>query len=150
MAGNFRSYRAHNMGPMGRAESYRAQSAAEGKKTMLRFSKPLDDFQLQIMHSVIGQLSDGIWENSAKKEKYWRGVTVTKEGITYPEAYKNELIGPIYAKFLAAVAAEERRYMPEARKNKDYVYSFLSGGSGHNPKIDDINNLIKILKASRH
>lgn len=32
---------------------------------------------IDILHGVLGQLSDGIWENSRHMEKYWKSLHVT-------------------------------------------------------------------------
>ena len=32
-----------------------------------------------ILDSVLGQLSDGMWENSRAMEKYWRGMTISQD-----------------------------------------------------------------------
>lgn len=32
-----------------------------------------------ILDSVIGQMSDGMWENSRQMEKYWRGMTISQD-----------------------------------------------------------------------
>lgn len=36
------------------------------------------DIMYNVLASVIGQLSDGIWENSRTMEKYWRNISVKK------------------------------------------------------------------------
>lgn len=32
-----------------------------------------------ILESVLGQMSDGIWENSRQMEKFWRGMTFSQD-----------------------------------------------------------------------
>lgn len=32
-----------------------------------------------ILDSVLGQMSDGMWENSRAMEKYWRGMTISQD-----------------------------------------------------------------------
>ena len=39
---------------------------------------PATDKRLSILGSVIGQLSDGIWENTRSMEKYWRSLSYEK------------------------------------------------------------------------
>lgn len=45
-----------------------------------------------IFEAVLGQMSDGIWENSRVVERYWKGVDLKKEGgkviIILPPAYR--------------------------------------------------------------
>ena len=36
------------------------------------------DTMYDVCRSVIGQLSDGIWENSPVMNKYWRNISVKK------------------------------------------------------------------------
>ena len=38
---------------------------------------------LSILNSVIGQLSDGIWENSRAAEKYWKSLSVSTDAGGY-------------------------------------------------------------------
>jgi transposase len=42
-------------------------------------SIPATDKRLSILSSVIGQMSDGIWENSRSMEKYWKSLTYGKD-----------------------------------------------------------------------
>lgn len=124
--------------------------AYDSPKAMLHFSKPLDEMQLGIVKSILGQLSDGMWENSHKMQKYWKGVRVTTQGIEYPEFLKDKITGPFYAKLLNRIVAEERKNTPGAGSNKEHVYEYLSRGDSHQPKISETNELIKILKATHH
>lgn len=39
-----------------------------------------DDKAMRILNSVIGQLSDGIWENSTAMEKYWMTTGIWHDG----------------------------------------------------------------------
>lgn len=126
------------------------EQAYRSPKAMLHFSKPLDEMQLNLVKSILGQLSDGIWGNSPKMNKYWKGVRVTAQGIEYPEYLKGTITGPLYAKLLSRIVAEERKDEPHAKTNKGHVYEYLSRGDHHQPKIAEINELIKILKASHH
>lgn len=124
--------------------------AYNSPKAILHFSKPLDEMQLGIVKAILGQLSNGMWENSRKMQKYWKGVRVTAQGIEYPEPLKGEITGPFYAKLLSRVVAEERKNTPGAGRNKNHIYEYLSHGDSHQPKINEINELIKILKATHH
>lgn len=50
----------------------------------------------EIMHAVIGQMSDGIWENSRKMENIWKGLSVTTDDnsntISIKVDYPSELV----------------------------------------------------------
>lgn len=132
-------------------EIYREDRIAyNSPKATLHFSKPLDEMQLGIVKSILGQLSDGMWENSREMQKYWKGVRVTAQGIDYPEPLKGKITGPFYAKLLSRIVAEERKNTPGAGRNKEHIYEYLSRGDSHQPKINEINELIKILKATHH
>lgn len=39
----------------------------------------LDDKKYRILESIVGQMSDGIWENSSQMEKYWKNIGVDKK-----------------------------------------------------------------------
>ena len=39
-----------------------------------------DEYAKDIINGVVGQLSDGIWENSPGMDKYWRHMTVDTKG----------------------------------------------------------------------
>ena len=41
-----------------------------------------DEKDYKILESVMGQLSDGIWENSRPMEKYWRNISIKKDVST--------------------------------------------------------------------
>lgn len=57
--------------------------------------------RLDILGSVIGQLSDGIWENSRYMEKYWKSLTygTLPDGNIYIEDRYNACTDPV--KFMA-------------------------------------------------
>jgi hypothetical protein len=42
-----------------------------------------DDKKLSILGSVIGQMSDGIWENTRSMEKYWKSLDYGKDPSGY-------------------------------------------------------------------
>ena len=42
-------------------------------------SIPATDRRLSILGSVIGQMSDGIWENTRSMEKYWKSLSYGKD-----------------------------------------------------------------------
>lgn len=42
-----------------------------------------DDKKLNILGSVIGQMSDGIWENTRSMEKYWKSLDYGKDTSGY-------------------------------------------------------------------
>ena len=42
-----------------------------------------DDKKLNILGSVIGQMSDGIWENTRSMEKYWKSLDYGKDPSGY-------------------------------------------------------------------
>lgn len=42
-----------------------------------------DDKKLNILGSVIGQMSDGIWENTRSMEKYWKSLDYGKDSSGY-------------------------------------------------------------------
>ena len=42
-------------------------------------SIPATDKRLKILSSVIGQMSDGIWENTRSMEKYWKNLDYGKD-----------------------------------------------------------------------
>lgn len=45
----------------------------------LRTSDETAEKDKAILESVIGQMSDGMWENSRQMEKYWRGMTFSQD-----------------------------------------------------------------------
>lgn len=61
-------------------------------------SLPASRVNVAIMNSVIGQMSDGIWENSPRMDRIWRGLDFTTEDgkivitVDYPSElhYKTE------------------------------------------------------------
>lgn len=38
----------------------------------------LDDLQAEFIETILGQLSDGYWENSPRMEKYWKNMRLTR------------------------------------------------------------------------
>lgn len=62
----------------------------------------------EIMHSVIGQMSDGIWENSRRLESVWRGLSIGSQNgyITIEVDNRSELISRTNAGILEYFAAK--------------------------------------------
>ena len=60
-------------------------------------SIPATDRRLSILGSVIGQMSDGIWENTRSMEKYWKSLSFGKDasGNIYLEDNHGVCANPI-------------------------------------------------------
>lgn len=60
-------------------------------------SIPATDKRLDILSSVIGQLSDGIWENTRSMEKYWKSLDYGKDanGYIYIEDCRGVCADPV-------------------------------------------------------
>ena len=52
-----------------------------------------DDRAKDIINAVVGQLSDGIWENSPQMEKYWRNLEVNTSGSDFTITFKLFTLG---------------------------------------------------------
>lgn len=58
---------------------------------------PYNSKRADILGSVIGQLSDGIWENSRTMEKYWKSLTYgsTADGMIWIEDHHGTCDNPL-------------------------------------------------------
>lgn len=74
------------------------------------------DKDQEVLDSVIGQLSDGIWENSPAMEKYWRTLDIVKENGTL--CFK--VVGQGYV---------DKRFDPNGRNRSRYIDSPWRGKS---------------------
>ncbi len=61
-------------------ESYQANLKEADDNILVIHTGLSDDISKEILESVIGQLSDGIWENSSSMEKYWNFMDIDTEG----------------------------------------------------------------------
>ena len=89
-------------------------------KTGLSDSKAED-----ILNSVIGQMSDGIWENSSRMDRYWRYADIVKEGselaikISYPNNYENGFKGKSENEIKKFFAQKIKQIVKEEELNWD-------------------------------
>jgi hypothetical protein len=87
--------------------------------------------ELEYLKPVMGQLSDGIWENSPRMEPYWLCNHLKPEGITmhpFNSCWRNKVINnPLYHK----TPTEVRSWF--ADKLKTVVKQWLED-NGDNPK----------------
>lgn len=78
--------------------------------------------ELAYLDGVMGQLSDGIWENSRAMEPYWMCNDLTPAGIElklYDDSYRRNCLNPLYDKS----DVEVREWF--AKKLKAVVKTFL-------------------------
>lgn len=78
----------------------------------------------EILDSVIGQLSDGIWENSKGMDKYWTNLDIVKEG---PEFVIKANIGDYSSGFYQKTDTQVANYV--ANKIKQIVEKCIESGS---------------------
>lgn len=89
-------------------------------KTGLSDSKAED-----ILNSVIGQMSDGIWENSSRMNRYWKYADIIKEGseiaikISYPNSYENGFKGKSENEIKKFFAQKIKQIVKEEELNWD-------------------------------
>lgn len=89
-------------------------------KTGLSDSKAQD-----ILDSVIGQMSDGIWENSSRMNRYWKYADIIKEGseiaikISYPNSYENGFKGKSENEIKKFFAQKIKQIVKEEELNWD-------------------------------
>lgn len=89
-------------------------------KTGLSDSKAKD-----ILNSVIGQMSDGIWENSSRMNRYWKYADIVKEGselaikISYPNSYENGFRGKSENEIKKFFAQKIKQIVKEEELNWD-------------------------------
>lgn len=76
---------------------------------------PATDKRLKILSSVIGQMSDGIWENTRSMEKYWKSLD-----------YGKDAFGNIYLEDHYGVCADVRDFF--ANKIKQIVKVEIDDG----------------------
>lgn|SRR5574344_53589 len=111
--------------------------------------KDSDEVVKDLIDSVFGQLSDGMWENSRRMEKYWKGADRTivdgmvafkitdpwiLGGSAYQSMGERALIwNSMFARWLKAVVKAELKDYPAlgkwARDNKSTL-EYLSRGPG--------------------
>lgn len=63
-----------------------------------------------VLEGMIGQLSDGIWENSRSMEKYWRGMTLSQDDTGNVELRFNPLITDKIPKWRRGHVEYDMRY----------------------------------------
>ena len=89
-------------------------------KTGLSDSKAED-----ILNSVIGQMSDGIWENSPRMDRYWKYADIIKEGseiaikISNPDYYENGFKGKSESEIKKFFAQKVKQIVKKEELNWD-------------------------------
>jgi len=92
-------------------------------ETMLKGQKNLD-----VLNTVIGQLSDGIWENSRVMEKYWKNLKIETSCngeiliITKPFSpfESRSQVREFFAKKLKAIVKKEKEWSnPDIQWNRN-------------------------------
>lgn len=89
-------------------------------KTGLSDSKAKD-----ILNSVIGQMSDGIWENSPRMDRYWKYADIIKEGseiaikISNPDYYENGFKGKSESEIKKFFAQKVKQIVKKEELNWD-------------------------------
>lgn len=84
-----------------------------------------DDRAQDILNSVIGQMSDGIWENSSRMNRYWQYADIIKEGselaikISYPNSYENGFRGKSETEIKKFFAQKVKQIVKEEGLNWD-------------------------------
>lgn len=93
---------------------YSDRTAGEGAEYKTKLGISVNDESAEkdrdILDSVLGQLSDGIWENSRGMEKYWRTMSFNQDEqgnviltvhsqyrVMEPKRYRDSLSGPGYS-----------------------------------------------------
>lgn len=84
-----------------------------------------DNKAKDILNSVIGQMSDGIWENSSRMNRYWKYADIVKEGselaikISYPNSYENGFKGKSENEIKKFFAQKIKQIVKEEELNWD-------------------------------
>lgn len=84
-----------------------------------------DEKAQDILDSVIGQMSDGIWENSSRMNRYWKYADIIKEGseiaikISYPNSYENGFKGKSENEIKKFFAQKIKQIVKEEELNWD-------------------------------
>lgn len=84
-----------------------------------------DNKAKDILNSVIGQMSDGIWENSSRMNRYWKYADIVKEGselaikISYPNSYENGFRGKSENEIKKFFAQKIKQIVKEEELNWD-------------------------------
>ena len=117
-----------------------------------------DNVSYDIMDSVMGQMSDGMWENSRAVEKYWRNANITKKDGTIgikvntasswanPSPYSgmsDEEIRGYFAKKIKAVVKQELEdnQSGEWSRDNETQLQYLSRGNRKPVRVKDAYKL---------
>lgn len=117
-----------------------------------------DNVSYDIMDSVMGQMSDGMWENSRAVEKYWRNANITKKDGTigikvntasswanqspYGGMSDEEIRGYFAKKIKAVVKAElEDNQSGEWSRDNETPLQYLSRGNRKPVRVKDAYKL---------
>lgn len=132
-----------------------------------------DSASLNVLRSVLGQLSDGMWENSRKAERYWPfaeaemvkgNVCLVISNDVYHGSYTNgffhdlamnpELIKKYFARKIQAVVRENAKDYPDAgircTAKCTAELDYMSDYDNYDNKIRacDAHKVVKALKAA--
>lgn len=124
---------------------------------------------LDIMNSIIGQLSDGKWEDSPRMEKYWKNcdfdldgedvvLNITNDYVFYSYSkgkWSNEEILKWFAQKLKAVCKDEEKdneywkddihWKRDCNKESKYIHSEHKDTNPNNPTIAECYKAYDIL-----
>lgn len=115
-----------------------------------------DNVSYDILDSVMGQMSDGMWENSRAVEKYWRNANIDKKDGTigikvnmdtswrgrspYGNMSDEEIRG-YFAKKIKAVAKEELGENGDWSRNNETELQYLSRSNRKPVRVKDAYKL---------
>ena len=93
-------------------------------------SIPATDKRLEILGSVIGQMSDGIWENSRAMKKYWKSLDYGTDASGYIWLEdKNGVCADVYDFFANKIKKIIQIEIEDG--NNHLMWSRLNGGIPH-------------------
>ena len=117
-------------------------------------SIPATDKRLKILSSVIGQMSDGIWENTRSMEKYWKNLDYGKDasGNIYLEDNYG-VCADVYDFFANKIKQIIKIEIDDGRNSGlewsrtcCVVPDYIDGIMGYNVTVGDCYELYELLK----
>ena len=117
-------------------------------------SIPATDKRLKILSSVIGQMSDGIWENTRSMEKYWKNLDYGKDasGNIYLEDNYG-VCADVYDFFANKIKQIIKIEIDDGRnsglvwdRSCSVVPDYIDGVVGYNVTVGDCYELYELLK----
>ena len=115
---------------------------------------PATDKRLKILSSVIGQMSDGIWENTRSMEKYWKSLDYGKDafGNIYLEDSRG-VCADVYDFFANKIKQIIKIEIDDGRnsglvwdRSCSVVPDYIDGVIGYNVTVGDCYELYELLK----